>query len=84
MNFKPLYPTSSYKEFVAYQKLKGLSRKNWKDLPKMWEEELSFRKEIENMEANVKFKKERKPFKVTYSGCPVTDGNFMDGNKAKD
>lgn len=47
LNFKPLYPSSNYKEFVADQKLKGLRRKNWKDLPKMWKEELSFRKELE-------------------------------------
>lgn len=26
----------------------------------------------------------RKPFKMIYSGCPVTDGNFLDGNKPKD
>lgn len=42
----PLYPSKDYKEFVDYHKQKGLSRNHWKDLPKMWEDELQFRREM--------------------------------------
>lgn len=45
---RPLYPSKDYAEYVADQKRKGLLRRYWKDLPKMWEEELKFRREFED------------------------------------
>ena len=45
---KPLYPSKDFEEFCAHQKQKGLKREFWKDLSKMWEEELDFRKEFED------------------------------------
>lgn len=44
----PLYPSKDFKAYVADQKRKGLMRRYWKNLPKMWEEELNFRREIED------------------------------------
>lgn len=46
-DMKPLYPSDSYETFVELQKAKGLKKKYWQDLPKMWAEELEFRKELE-------------------------------------
>lgn len=45
---RPLYSSNNYKEFCNRQKLKGLERRYWKSLPKMWKEELKFRNEFEN------------------------------------
>ena len=45
---RPLYPSKDYAEYVADQKRKGLMRRHWKDLPKMWDEELKFRREFED------------------------------------
>lgn len=42
----PLYSSNSYEAFVELQKAKGLEKKYWQDLPKMWAEELEFRKEF--------------------------------------
>ena len=47
--FKPLYPSESYEVYVDYQKRKGLKRQFWKDLPRMWQEELRFRQELEDV-----------------------------------
>lgn len=44
----PLYPSKDFKAYVADQKRKGLLRRYWKDLPKMWREELRFRREFED------------------------------------
>ena len=44
---KPIYLSDDYTSFVELQKRKGLKPECWKDLPKMWEEELEFRKEYE-------------------------------------
>ena len=44
----PLYPSKDFEAYVADQKRKGLMRRYWKDLPKMWEEELKFRREFED------------------------------------
>jgi len=49
---KPHYDTEDYREYVRFQKADGLKKKHWKDLPKMWEEELRFRKDFENALAN--------------------------------
>jgi hypothetical protein len=45
--FKPLYAANNYKEFVAWQKQKGLRKKYWKDLPEMWKNEKESRAEFE-------------------------------------
>ena len=46
--FKPLYPSKDYQEFCDHQKAKGLRKRYWKDLPKMWKKELEFREELED------------------------------------
>jgi hypothetical protein len=48
IHIDPLYPSTNYKKFVEYHKRKGLKRKYWKDLPRMWKEELQFRQEIDD------------------------------------
>lgn len=45
---KPHYASNDYRAFVKAEKAKGLQRKYWPDLPKMWLEELKFRHEIES------------------------------------
>lgn len=47
MSPKPLYQSNSFEEFSKNQKLAGLRKEFWKDLPKMWERELKFRKKLE-------------------------------------
>ena len=51
MRIKPdvcsFYLCKNYAQYVAEQKRKGLVRRRWKDLPKMWKEELRFRREFE-------------------------------------
>ena len=44
---KPHYDSRDYNEYVEEQKAKGLQRKYWRNLPKMWEEELRFRTGLE-------------------------------------
>ncbi len=47
MSTRPLYPSNDYAEYCAHQKRKGLMRRFWKDLPKMWKKELAFRRSLE-------------------------------------
>lgn len=42
------YDTHTYEEFAALEKQRGLDERYWDDLPKMWENELLFRKELED------------------------------------
>ena len=42
------YDTVDYQAYVKAQKADGLQRRYWKDLPKMWRNELRFRKELED------------------------------------
>ena len=47
MEAKPLYSSRDYEEYCQQQKDKGLLKCYWEILPAMWEEELAFRRELE-------------------------------------
>jgi hypothetical protein len=48
MTDKPLYNSKDFEEFCEAQKTKGLHPKYWCELPRLWQEELDFRKELED------------------------------------